>query len=927
MDEIEDQDLPVEEFEDSGEDTISAAKEGRFDKLLDINSRKYKLSGMFKDWFLDYSSYVILQRAVPHLVDGLKPVQRRVLHSMYVNDDGTNTKAAKVVGQVMAYHPHADQSIFGALVQLGQKNLLIDTQGNWGNIITGDPNAAGRYIECKLSKFAKEVVFNPKTTNFMRSYDGKADEPTELPVKFPLLLAQGAEGIAVGLASKILPHNFNELIDASIAVLEDKPFELYPDFPTGGYVDCSKYNNGRRGGVVKVRAKIEKVDKNTIEITEVPFGKTTGNLSESILKAKEKGKIKIKKIDDLTTKVAKIVIHLPNDVSPDKTIDALYAFTDCEVSISPNACVIVDHKPEFLGVDDILRLDTQHTKDLLGWELQIRMDELQRDWHYNSLERIFFENKVYKLLENDEARTWESQLQDVFARMKEFQSTLRKEIVMDDILRLVEKPVRKISKFDTKAMDEKIKAIEKEMAEVQYNIDHLTRYTINWFKGLQKKYGAAHPRRTEVTSFESIAATKVVSNNAKLYANLAEGFVGMKLKQEDHGEFVCDCSDLSEIIIIAKDGKYRIVKITDKAFYGKDLLYVGVFDRNDTRTIYNCIYKDGETGISYAKRFAVTSVTRDKEYDITTGAAGSRILWFTVNHNGEAETVRIRLRPRPKLKKLTDEYDFSTLAIKGKTSRGNLVAKTPIQNIQLKSKGVSTIGGKDIWFDEDIQRLNEDGRGRHLGQFNDGDHILAIFKDGTYYTTNFDLSAKYQGDLLLLEKLDTSKTFTAIYWDGEAKSFYIKRFGFDVNDNTPVSFISTSKGSRFIELSQDKHPQIEIVFGGKWEHREAEKIDAEEFIARKGLTAKGKKASAMDLKKAYFVEPIHKPEDDIVVEPVQEIEATDLTEEIPEEIETVGKNPLFENLPESKPEETPTEDKPDDDGPIDLNIDGELTLF
>nr|AIF26527.1 putative DNA topoisomerase IV subunit A [uncultured bacterium fosmid pJB42G5] len=924
---IEDQDLPVEEFEEtSGEEAVSNTKEGRFDKLLDEHSRKFKLSGMFKDWFLDYSSYVILQRAVPHIVDGLKPVQRRVLHAMHVNDDGTLTKAAKVVGQVMAYHPHGDQSIFGALVQLGQKNLLIDTQGNWGNIITGDSNAAGRYIECRLSKFAKEVVFNPKTTNFMRSYDGKLDEPIELPVKYPLVLAQGAEGIAVGLASKILPHNFNELIDSSIAILENKPFEIYPDFPTGGYVDCSKYNNGRRGGVVKVRAKIEKIDKNTIEITEVPFSKTTGNLCDSIMKAKEKGKIKIKKIDDLTTKVAKIVIHLPNEVSPDKTIDALYAFTDCEVSISPNACVIVDHKPEFLGVDDVLRYSTEHTKFLLGWELQIRLDELTRDWHYNSLEKIFFENRVYKLLENDSAKTWEDQLNDVFNRMKEFQNLLRKEIVMDDILKLVEKPVRKISKFDAKAMDEKLKGIEDEMAKVQYNLDHLTRYTIDWFKGLKKKYGAAYPRRTEVTNFESITATKVVSNNAKLYANLEAGFVGMNLKKEDNGELICECSDLSEIIIIGKDGKYKVTKISDKAFYGKDLLYVGVFDRNDQRTIYNCIYKDGESGISYAKRFNITSVTRDKEYEITTGTEGSKILWFTANHNGEAETVRVRLRARPKLKKLTLDYDFSELGIKGKASRGNVVAKTPIQSIQLKSKGVSTIGGKDIWFDEDIQRLNEDGRGRHLGQFNNDDHILAVFKDGTYYTTTFDLSAKYQGDLLLLEKLDLNKTFTAIYWDGEAKCFYIKRFGFDISDNNPVSFISAGKGSKLIELSQDKHPMIEIVFDGKWEHREPEQIEAEEFIARKGLTAKGKKASAMDLKKAYFIEPLHKPEDDILPEePDEDAEPENLAEEL--EPEVVGKNPLLESLPEKPAEEVKPADEPGDEEPLDLNIDGELTLF
>ena len=861
----------MSEYEE--DEVVSSAKQGRFSKLLDESSRRYKLSGMFKEWFLDYSSYVILQRAVPHLVDGLKPVQRRVLQAMYVNDDGSRTKAAKTVGQVMAYHPHGDMSIFGALVQLGQKNLLIDTQGNWGNIITGDPNAAGRYIECRLTKFAKEVVFNPKTTNFMKTYDGKLDEPVELPVKFPLLLEQGAEGIAVGLASKILPHNFNELLDASVSILQDKEFEIYPDFPTGGFADCSKYNRGQRGGVVKVRARIEKIDKNTIEITEVPYGKTTGMLCESIMKAKEKGKIKIRKIDDLTTRNAKIVIHLPNDVSPDKTIDALYAFTDCEVSISPNACVIVDHKPEFLGVDDILRYSTFHTRDLLLQEQEIRLNELRNDWHSSSLEKIFFENKVYKLLENDESRSWEEQLEDVFARMNEFRSLLERDILMEDILKLVEKPVRKISKFDVKAVEEKLRALEEEMAAVRSNIEHITEFTIDWFRKLKKKYGAEHPRHTEITSFESIAATRVVSNNAKLYANLEEGFVGINLKKDDNAQYVCDCSDLSEIIIIRKDGKYLVTKVSDKAFYGKDLLYAGVFDRNDSRTIYNCIYRDGKSDSKdghntyyYAKRFAVTSVTRDKEYDITMGTPGSAILWFTVNHNGEAETVRIRLRPRLKLKRLVCEYDFSQLAIKGKASRGNLVSKTPIQSIQLKSKGISTIGGKDIWFDEDIQRLNEDGHGLHLGQFTNGDHILAVFRDGSYYTTGFDLSVKYQGDLLRIEKFEAGKTFTALYWDNEAQSFYIKRFSFDLSDNNPLSFISAAKGSYLVALNDDLHPRVKAVFGGKWEHREAEIIDAEEFIAKKGLGAKGKKVSPMDLKSVEFIEPLHKPEDDIAEE-------------------------------------------------------------
>ena len=862
---IEEIDLPEdpqEEMNESNEEETVATAPGKFDKLLGENSRKFKLSGMFKDWFLDYSSYVILYRAVPHIVDGMKPVQRRVLHAMWRIDDGRYTKVANIVGQAMQYHPHGDQSILGALVQLGQKNYLIDCQGNWGNILTGDSNAAPRYIEARLTKFAKEVVFNPKTTNWMTSYDGRNQEPVELPIKFPLLLAQGAEGIAVGLASKILPHNFNELIDASIAHLQGKDFELYPDFPTGGYADCTKYMKGQRGGVVKVRAKIEKIDKNTLSINEIPYGKTTHIIIDSILKAKDKGKIKIKKIDDLTTDKANILIHLPNDVSPDKTIDALYAFTDCEVSISPNTCVIVDHKPQFLSVDDVLRYSTDHTKSLLGQELQIRLDELENDWHYSSLEKIFFENKVYKILEGD-AKTWEAQLDEVFAKMLEYQHLLKREIVMEDIHKLVEKPVRKISKFDTKAVDEKLRGIEDEMDEVKNHLEHLTEFTINYFKNLKKKYGKDYPRLTELTGFESIAVTKVVSNNAKLYANKAEGFVGIALKKEDNAEFICDCSDLSEIIVIHKTGKYVVTKVSEKAFFGKDILYVGLFDRNDQRTIYNVIYREGKTSVSYAKRFAVTSVTRDKEYDITQGTPGSELLWFTVNHNGEAETVKIYFRQRAKLKKLIDEYDFSQLLIKGRASRGNLVSKNPIQKIQLKSKGVSTIGGKDIWFDEDIQRLNEDGRGLHLGQFNTGDHILAIFKDGTYYTTSFDLSNRYQGDLLKIEKLDVNKTYTALYYDKGVASFYVKRFSFDVSDNTAVSFISEAKGSYLVEISDDKHPQFEITFGGKHEHREAEYVDAEEFIGKKGVQAKGKKVSAMDVKAVKFIEPLHKPEDDV----------------------------------------------------------------
>ena len=847
---IEEEGAPVED---------DGAESGRYDRLLERDARKFKLSGMFKDWYLDYASYVILHRAVPHIIDGLKPVQRRVLHAMYKMDDGAFTKVANIVGQAMQYHPHGDQSILGALVQLGQKGFTVDCQGNWGNILTGDSNAAPRYIEARLSKFAKEVVFDPKVTRWMNSYDGRNQEPTELPVRFPLLLAQGTEGIGVGLASKILPHNFNELLDASVAILEGRGYELYPDFPTGGFADCSKYLQGKRGGNVKVRARIEKIDRNTIAITEIPYGKYTRDLIDSILKAKDKGKIKIRKIEDMTTDKVDIVIHLPNDVSPDKTIDALYAFTDCECNIAPNACVIKDNKPQFLSVNDILEYSTFHTRDILLQELRIRMDELENDWHYTSLERIFFENRIYKVLEQDQ-KDWESQIGDVFTKMKEYQELLRREILMEDILRLVEKPVRKISKFDTKVIDEKILSIENEMASVQENIDHIDRYTIDWFKALKKKYGKDFPRRTELAGFETITATKVVNNNARLQANLAEGFVGIGLKKDDGGEYICDCSDLSEVIVISKDGKYRITKVEDKAFFGKDLLYVDVFNRGDNRTIYNVIYREGKTSIYYAKRFAVTSVTRDKEYDITTGAPGSQIIWFSANHNGEAETVRVQLRPRPKLKKTSFEYDFSTLAIKSKTARGNLVSKNVIQKISLRSKGVSTIEGKDIWYDPDIQKLNDEEHGLYLGKFEADSKVLAIFRNGTFYTTSYELVNRYQGDLLRIEKFDPDKTFTALYWDGESKSFYVKRFSFIVSDNTPLSFISDNPKSHLVELSDDLHPQYEISW--KLEDKQPEDVDAKEWIGKKGYAAKGKKCAAKgEVKSVRFIEPLVKEED------------------------------------------------------------------
>jgi len=870
------QEEPIEE-EEKELDESGAEASGKFSRLLGSDSRKYKLSGMFKDWFLDYSSYVILHRAVPHIVDGLKPVQRRVLHAMYVADDGRYTKVANIVGQAMQYHPHGDASILGALVQLGQKGYAIDCQGNWGNILTGDSNAAARYIEARLSKFAKEVIFDPKVTSWMTSYDGRKQEPTELPVRFPILLAHGTEGIAVGMASKILPHNFNELIDASVAILKGEPYEIYPDFPTGGLADCSKYNQGRRGGQVKVRARIEKVDKNTVTITEIPFGKTSHMLIDSILKAKDKGKIKIKKIEDMTTEKVEIVIHLPNDVSPDRTIDALYAFTDCETTINPNACVIKDDKPQFMSVNDILEYDTFHTRDILGKELEIKLGELEDDWHYSSLERIFFENRIYKVLEQNQM-SWEEQLDDVFSQMKQYQDLLHREIVMDDILRLVEKPVRKISKFDTKALDEKIYALEDQMKDVRDKLAHLTAYTIDWFRGLKKKYGKQWPRLTEITSLETIAATKVISNNAKLYANLEEGFVGTGLKASDGAQYLCDCSDMSEIIVIGKDGRFRVTKVSDKAFFGKDLLFAGVFNRNDARTIYNVIYRDGKGPVHYAKRFAITSVTRDKEYDITTGAEGSKILWFTVNHNGEAETVRVYLRPKKGLKKTQLEWDFSTLAIKGRASRGNLVCKSAVARIQLKAKGISTIGGKDIWYDADIQRLNEDGRGDYLGQFSGNDRVLAIFSDGTFYTTTYDLVNKYQGDVIRICKFDPNRTWTVLYWDNAAKAYYIKRFSFVESNNTPMLFIADTKGSKLVDLSDDAHPQVKVTFGGKFAHREPEVLDAEEFIAKKGITAKGKKCHAYDLSAVEFIEPLQKDDEEQEEEPVD----IEIDEEVPE---------------------------------------------
>ena len=847
----------------------TAESSGKYEKLIQDGENKYKLTGMYRDWFLDYASYVILERAVPHITDGFKPVQRRIMHAMKNIDDGRYNKVANIIGQTMQYHPHGDASIGDALVQLGQKDLLVDCQGNWGNILTGDSAAAPRYIEARLSEFAKEVVFNHKTTEWMNSYDGRNQEPVNLPVKFPLLLVQGVEGIAVGLASKILPHNFNEVIDAAIAHYKGEEFELYPDFPTGGLIDCSKYNRGLRGGAVKVRAKITKLDKKTLVINELPFGKSTSILIESILKANDKGKIKIKKVDDNTAANAEIIIHLHNDISPDKTIDALYAFTDCEVSISPNACVIMDKHPHFIGVDEILRYSADYTKELLKRELEIRLAELENEWHYFSLEKIFFENKVYRILEQ-EARTWEEQLDDVHKKMLEFQNLVLRPIIMDDILKLVEKPVRKISKFDVKVVDEKIAKLEAEMKVVKNNLANLVAYAIDYFKKLKKKYGDKYPRLTEISNFETIEAVKVAVANAKLYVNREEGFIGTDLKKDENAEYLCECSDIDDIIVFLKTGKYIVTKVQSKAFVGKDIIHAAVFLKNDTRTIYNVAYRDGKYsadgkgGIVYAKRFAVTGVTRDKWYDVTQGKPDSALIWFSANPNGEAEILKIFLKPRPKLKKLIFEYNFAELAVKGRASMGNILSRNPLHKVQLKTKGIATMGGKPIWFDEDINRLNEDSRGRLLGEFQPGDRILVVCQDGTYHTTNFDLSNRYQGELLKVEKFDQEKTFSAIYVDGETGFHYIKRFAFEPSDNVPQLFISEAPGSRFVELSEDLHPQALITFGGKHAKREDEAIDVEEFIGKKGFRAKGKRATAFEVESVKFIEPLQKedPEDE-----------------------------------------------------------------
>lgn len=817
------------------------------------------LSGMYQTWFLDYASYVILERAVPHIQDGLKPVQRRILHSMKELDDGRFNKVANIVGNTMQYHPHGDASIGDALVQLGQKDLLIECQGNWGNILTGDSAAAPRYIEARLSEFALETVFNPKTTDWTVSYDGRKPEPLTLPVKFPLLLAQGAEGIAVGLSSKILPHNFNEILDAAVAYLRGEDFALYPDFPTGGYIDVSKYNDGGRGGSVRVRAKIEKIDNKTLEITDIPYGKTTGTLIDSIIKAQEKGKIKIRRVDDNTAEHADIIVHLIPGTSSDRAIDALYAFTDCEVSISPNCCVISDRKPHFLTVSDVLRRSVDDTKDLLRRELEIQCGELLENLMFASLERIFIEQRIYKDKEYEQSRTMDEAINHIDKRLEPFKASFVREVKRDDIIRLFDIKMGRILKFNSDRADEYIASLKDKISAINENLEHLVEYAIRWYENLKKKYGAAHPRRTIVRNFDNIEAAKVAEANEKLYINREDGFIGTGLKKD---EFVCNCSDIDDIIIFYKDGKYKIVKVADKLYVGKNILYLNVFKRNDVRTIYNLVYQNGKGGTVYMKRFAVTGVTRDKEYDMTQGLKGSKIWWFSANPNGEAETLRVTLKDKPRLKKLQFDVDFADIAIKGKGSLGNMVTKNEVHRISLKEKGVSTLGGREVWFDPDVLRLNYDGRGESLGEFNSNDRILVVLKSGEYYTSTFDAGNHYEDNILRIEKYREGLVWTAVLYDAEQGYPYVKRFIFEPTAKKQ-SFIGENPESKLYLLSDTKYPRLKVVFAGADAFREPLVVDVEEYIGVKSYKAKGKRITTYEVGTYEEIEPREMPEEEL----------------------------------------------------------------
>ena len=822
-------------------------------------SAVHHLSGMYKNWFLDYASYVILERAVPHIEDGLKPVQRRILHSMKRMDDGRYNKVANIVGHTMQFHPHGDASIGDALVQMGQKDLLIDTQGNWGNILTGDRAAAPRYIEARLSKFALETVFNPKTTEWQLSYDGRNKEPITLPVKFPLLLAQGAEGIAVGLSSKILPHNLNDICDAAIHYLRGEEFHLYPDFPTGGSIDVSKYNDGQRGGVLKVRAKVEKLDNRTLVIREVPFTKTANTLQESITKAVEKGKLKIRRVEDMTASEVEIQLHLTPGTSSDKTIDALYAFTDCEVNISPNCCVIRDNKPEFLTTSDVLRNSAEHTKALLQLELEIRKHELEEQLFYNSLERIFIEDRIYKERKFETAKNIDEVVDFVDSKLEPYKKNFIREVTRDDIIRLLEIKMQRILKFNKDKADELIQKIKAEIAEINKDLSEMVRVTIEWFTHLKEKYGKDHPRRTEIKSFDTIVAAKVVDANEKLYIDRQEGFIGTGLKK---AEFVQNCSDLDDVIIFYRDGKYKVIRIADKVFVGKGVLYVQVFKKNDKRTIYNVVYRDGKTGPYYIKRFNVTSITRDKEYDVTLGTAGSKINYFTANPNGEAEVIKITLDPNPDKKKqnIFMERDFANILIKGRAAKGNLLTKESIHRISLKSHGHSTLGGRKVWFDPDVNRINYEDHGRYLGEFSDQDSILVVLKNGEFYITNFDSANHYEDNILRIEKFDADKPWTAVIFDADNQGYpYLKRFQMEANKRHQ-NFIGDNPNSKMVLLTDVAFPRILITYGGADASRGTEEVDAEQFVGVKGFKAKGKRLTTWTVDKIEELEPTRFPE-------------------------------------------------------------------
>lgn len=844
------------------------------------------LPGMYQNWFLDYASYVILERAVPHIDDGLKPVQRRILHSMKRLDDGRYNKVANIIGHTMQFHPHGDASIGDALVQLGQKDLLVDCQGNWGNVLTGDGAAAPRYIEARLSKFALETVFNPKTTVWKQSYDGRNKEPVSLPVKFPLLLAQGIEGIAVGLSSKILPHNFNEIIDASIAYLREEDFILYPDFQTGGYIDVAKYNDGERGGSVKVRAKINKLDNKTLVINEIPFGRTTSSLIDSILKANDKGKIKIRKIDDNTALNVEILIHLAPGVSSDKTIDALYAFSDCEISISPNCCIIENNKPYFLNVSTVLRHSTDNTLRLLRTELEIQKSELEESLFYASLERIFIEERIYKDKEFENAKNMDNAIEHIDSRLEPFKPNFIREVTREDILRLMEIKMGRILKFNSDKSDDQIAQLKKEIEITDRHLANIVGYTIDWFTMLKEKYGKDYPRRTEIRNFDTIEATKVVEANEKLYINREEGFIGIgpSLRKD---EFVCNCSDIDDIILFYREGMYKIVKVADKLFVGKNVIYVNVFKRNDSRTIYNVIYRDGKNGRNFIKRFNVTGVTRDKEYDVTKGTEGSRVLYFSANPNGEAETVKIILKPKLRQKTLVFEKDFSEILIKGRASMGNILTKAEIHKISLKQKGNSTLGGRKVWFDHDVLRLNYDGRGEELGEFQSDDQILVILRNGDFYTTNFDLSNHYNENILVIEKFDPHKIWTAVLYDADQKFPYIKRFSLEIS-NKRQNFLGENSNSTLYLLTDEVYPRIEIIFGGNDSFRESLTIDAEQFIGLKSFKAKGKRITT------FQVETVNELEPDRFPPKIEEEQETSQTVEDDDNDESEGQMNLFE---------------------------------